>query len=163
MIEIWKDVKGYEGLYKVSNKGNIKSFYKSKTRILKPSKDKDGYLRIDLYKDGKSKTFQLHRLIAIEFIPNPENKPEVNHINEDKTKNNIENLEWATHRENINHGTRTQKCSKEVYQYDIEGNLIKKWTSTAECGRNGFTQGIVAACCRGELKAHKNYIWKYAI
>ena len=112
IAEIWKDVQGYEGLYQVSNLGRVKSLgrfvdklkchYWQEEKILKPRKNHYGYLRFNLYKDGKTKTFSVHRLVAVAFIPNPENKPQIDHINADKTNNTVNNLRWVTCKENIN-------------------------------------------------------------
>ena len=102
IAEIWKDIQGYEGLYQVSNLGTVKSCYFRKSeKILKPRKNHYGYLRFNLYKNGKSKTISAHKLVAVTFIPNPENKPQVDHINAVKTDNTIENLRWVSAKENI--------------------------------------------------------------
>ena len=181
MKEIWKDKKDYEGHYQVSNLGRAKSLDRyikgkghslqfKKGRILKPMKDSNGYLKVRLCNGEKSKTFNLHRLVAEAFIPNPNNYKEVNHKDENKTNNVVTNLEWCDKKYNQNYGTRNKrisekmtngKLSKPVLQYDLEGNFIKEWKSTAECGRNGFNQGAVSACCLGKLKKSKNFIWKY--
>ena len=112
IAEIWKDVQGYEGLYQVSNLGSIKSLgrfvdklkchYWQEEKILKLRKRVDGYLNVILSKKGKTKTFSVHRLVAMTFISNPENKPEVDHINAIKTDNSVNNLRWASHKENMN-------------------------------------------------------------
>ena len=110
MEEIWRDIEGFEGLYQVSNFGRIKRVTTGK--ILKGDKNNDGYLRVKLYKNNTKSNKSIHRLVAEAFIPNPENKPQVNHINEDKTNNSLDNsldnLEWMTAKENINHGTRNK-------------------------------------------------------
>ena len=175
--EIWKtavyDGELYEGLYKVSNWGRILSLdyrHTGKPGLMNPGENTDGYLRVNLHKNGETNLCYVHRLIAETFLPNPENKPEVNHIDEDKTNNRVENLEWKNHRDNCNHGTRNErigktstngKLSKKVLQLSLSGELIREWESTQECGRNGFNQGAVAACCRGEQKTHKGFRFMY--
>lgn len=107
--EVWKDIKGYEGLYQISDYGRIKSFYRTTThtRILKERTHRDGYLYVGLYKNGKTTTAKSHRLVALYFIPNPENKPQVNHKDGNKLNNNVENLEWCTAAENARHAVDT--------------------------------------------------------
>lgn len=170
MMEIWKDIKGYEGKYQISNLGNVKSLKDSRgnfrEKLLKLQKDTKGYLRIQLFKNGKGETKKVHRLVAEAFIPNPNNLPEVNHIKEFEKDNNIvENLEWVTSKQNSNHGTRNYRMGKShsrtVYQYSINGDFIKMWPSTMECGRNGFDRGHVGECCLGKRKTHNGYIWSY--
>ena len=168
MLEIWKDIKGYEGLYQVSNLGNLMSlnYYRSgKPGLLIPVEDKDGYLQVTLCKDRKKKTFFIHRLVAEAFILNPENLPFVNHKDEDKTNNSVDNLEYCTHEYNINYGTHNERIakalSKPVLQLSLSGDLIREWPSTMECGRNGFAQSAVARCCRGEKPQYKGFRWMY--
>ena len=162
--EIWKDIKDYEGLYQVSNWGRVKSI-KFGDKILKASKASNGYLMVVLRKNNQSKSFTVHRLVAEAFLENPDNLPCVNHKDECKTHNWLSNLEFCSYKYNTNYGTaiekQTKKRSKIVLQYDLNGNLIKEWKSASECGRNGFNQGNVSACCRGEKPQYKNYIWKY--
>ena len=118
MIEEWRDIKGYEGKYQISNLGRIKSLknckgnYREKILDIKP--DNRGYIRAFLYKNGKCKPYQVHRLVALHFIPNPNNYPIINHKDEDKTNNNVENLEWCTYQYNNNYGTRNKKCSEKM-------------------------------------------------
>lgn len=173
--EYWKPVVGYEGLYEVSNWGRVKSVkrlvksprgYRTVCeRILKPTKDSHGYLCVSLHKEGKMKFVKIHRLVAEAFLDNTDNLPCVNHKDENPLNNVVSNLEWCTYKYNNNYGTARQrmaeKQSKPVLQYDLECNFIKEWKSTRECKRNGFNQGHIAACCRGERKTHKGFIWKY--
>ena len=179
IIEEWRtaiyDGILYEGLYKVSNLGRILSLnYKNtgKAELMTPVERKDGYSVVGLWKNRKSKTCLVHRLVAQTFLPNPDNLPEINHIDENKENNRVENLEWCTSEYNNNYGTRNEraakantngKCSKKVLQFTLDGIFIREWPSTNECGRNGFNQTKVSACCRGERKTHKGYIWKYKI
>ena len=159
--EYWKPVVGYEGLYMVSNFGRVKSFRFGKERIMKLVPNRCGYLCVNLYKNNIKKSYKVHRLVAEAFLPNPYNLTEVNHRDENKLNNNVDNLEWCTNEYNINYGTRTERYSKPVLQYTLDGEFVGEWPSARECGRNGFNQGSVSACCRGELKTHKGYIWKY--
>ena len=172
--EIWKDIVGFEGLYEISSKGRVKSLEREidtkwgntrplKGRILKPQLDKYGYLYVHLFKDKKNYHKTIHRLVATAFIPNPNNYPQVNHKDEDKTNNCVENLEWCDNTYNINYGTRTEKAAnskcKTVYQYDLEGNLVKKWNSLKEIPYN---KGNISMCCNGKLKTAYGYKWSYA-
>lgn len=172
-IEKWKtavyDGIIYEGLYKVSNWGRILSLnYKNtgKAKLMNPSTNTDGYFFVILSKNKETKTCLVHRLVAETFLENPEGKPEVNHIDEDKTNNRVENLEWKTHRDNLNHGTRNERSakarSKKVLQLSLSGDFIKEWPSTNECGRNGFNKGAVWLCCNGKKPQYKGFKWCYA-
>ena len=120
--EYWKPVVGYEGLYEVSNWGRVKSIkrivksprgYRTVCeRTLKPTKDSHGYLCVSLYKEGKMKFVKIHRLVAEAFLDNPDNLPQINHKDEDKTNNHVNNLEWCDAKYNSNYGTRTERLSK---------------------------------------------------
>ena len=167
-MEEYKEIKGYEGLYWISNLGNVKSKY----RVKKPSIDKDGYYIVNLSKEGKSKSFYLHRLLAIHFIPNPNNYPQVNHIDEDKLNNNLDNLQWCTLEQNHNFGTRNKRTgetqrnsiskSKPVLQFDLDNNLISEYPSINEVQRQlGFFQNNIVKCCKGKSKQAYGFIWKY--
>ena len=102
MRERWKDIEGYEGIYKVSNFGNVYSFISNKNLSVQPTAN-NGYPMVDLFKDKQSKMMLVHRLVATAFIPNPKQKPQVNHIDHDRANNDVSNLEWCTPSENIKH------------------------------------------------------------
>ena len=175
--EVWKDIKGYEGLYQVSNLGRVKSLahvtirkngskLPVKERILKPSTTPDGYLRVELFRSGKRKIMNIHRLVYEVFHKNPENKPCVNHIDENKTNNMASNLEWCTAKENCNHGTRNKRIAKSknksVAQYTPNGKLIKIWQSILEVEKHlGFSHGNISKVTRGKQKTAYGYVWKY--
>ena len=177
MSEVWRDVKGYEGLYQVSSDGRVKSLERTyidkigreryvKERILKPVIDRYGYLLVSLYAGGKQKNHTVHRLVCEAFHENPDYKPQVNHINEIKTDNRASNLEWATARENSNFGTRNERLgkarSKPVAQYAQDGELIKVWPSTMEVERQaGFSNGNISQAANGKYKHAYGFIWKY--
>lgn len=173
-MEEWKDIEGYEGLYQVSNKGRVRSLNYNHTRKVKNLSlvvVKNGYIIVGLVKNGKTTRKYVHRLVAETFIPNPNHYGCVNHKNEDKTLNSVENLEWCDHRYNDNYGTRNDRIrtfarnredqSKKVYQYTLDGDLVRIYQSTRECGRQGFQQSNVQRCCTGEHKQHKGYKWSY--
>jgi len=180
--EIWRDIKDYEGLYQVSNMGRVKSLertitrkngrkYSVKEQILQPTKNFNGYLLVNLYDNSsKMKKIYIHRLVCEAFYENSQNKPEVNHINEDKTDNRACNLEWVTRKENLTHGTRPARIakanvknkSKSVGQYTRDGRLIKVWQSTMEVQRQlGFDNSYIGKAARGKIKTAYGYVWKY--
>ena len=171
-MEIWEDIEGYEGIYQVSSLGRIKRLYKNgKERILKLRSDRDGYLNVGLCKEGRVKSRGVHRLVAQAFIPNPDNKSQVNHRDENKSNNKVENLEWVTGKENINYGTRTERSGKSqtndkkrsqpIYGINIKTNERIEFPSTREAQRNGFSSGHIVDCLKGRRKSHKCYKWFY--
>lgn len=159
-MEIFTNIYGYEGLYQVSNLGNVKSLnylHTGQEKILSPAFDKDGYLFVQLCKNGEAKNYRVHRLVAQAFLPNPNNYPCINHKDENKLNNNVDNLEWCT----IQYNNEYSKA-KQVGQYDLNGNLIATWKSTMEIQRQlGFRNGNISNCCLGKIKTAYGYIWKY--
>lgn len=179
MEEIWKDIKGYEGLYQVSNMGRVKAINKEKT--LKLIKCTNGYLKIGLYKNRKPKTFLVHRLVAQAFIDNTKKYPCVNHKDENKTNNYANNLEWCSIKQNNSYGNRSNKAIKNtdykkiaeknkkvqgrsVLQIDKDTDeIINTFHSIAEAERKFSTaQGNICRCCNGKYKIAYGYKWRYA-
>ena len=165
-IEVWKDVFGYEGLYQVSNIGRVKSLKYGKERILKPLKDGGGYIFVHLCKNGERKMYKIHRLVAFTFLTNPQNLSDVNHKDEDKTNNSVQNLEFCDKKYNCNFGTRNQriaeKHSKPVLQFTKSGEFVREWKSGMDVQKNlGYTQTNISACCLGKYKSAYGFVWKY--
>ena len=173
MMEQWKEIAGYEGLYEVSDIGMVKSFKYGKERILKPGKNNKGYLQVCLSKDGKHKTLTVHRIVAEAFIPNPDNLDTVNHKDEDKTNNFASNLEWMSMKDNINYGTHSKrvgeaninhpKKSKVVQMFDKKTcELLATFPSLMEAVRvTGISKGNISLCCNGNRKSAGGYVWRY--
>ena len=159
-------IKGDENIkdvYYVTEKGEVLSYAnnalgrRKKPKKLSQTKRTGGYLNVTLLDNGKKpRYFRVNRLVALAFIPNPNNKPYVNHIDEDRTNNNVSNLEWVTPKEN-----NLWSLSKKVYVYNLDGELIKIYNYARECVKDGFNQGHVCACCRGEERTHKKHIFSY--
>lgn len=168
-MEIWKDVNGYEGLYQISSYGKLKRFGTNK--LIKPIVCTNGYLEFALWKNGKRKVILSHRLVAIHFLENPNNLPEINHLDENITNNNMENLAWCTSKENSNYGNRNNKVRetkrkyfKKIAQYDLQDNLIE----THECiesaaksvhGDPSFISRV-AKCEKHRYSAY-GYYWEF--
>lgn len=162
MQEEWKDIEGYEGLYKVSSFGRIKSLYGGEERIMKQANHGHGYLMCALTKNGKLKSFTVHRLVAKAFIPNPSNLPQVNHIDENKENNRVDNLEWCDGKYNYFYGNHVAQFCKKIAQYDLDGNFIQSFQSAKEVERTlGFAQQNISSCCRGKLEKAYGYKWKF--
>lgn len=166
--EIWKDIKGYEGLYQISNLGRVKSLEricfqsplkkrKINEKIMKFDKSsKAGYIRISLNKDGNKKKYSVHRLVAQTFIPNPHNYPQINHIDENKQNNNINNLEWCTVKYNNNYGSRKGLNFKKIIQFDTIGNKIAIYESINEASRKtNITRCCISNCLNKKQKTSR--------
>lgn len=196
-MEIWKDIDGYEGLYQVSNLGNVKSlmfgpknrpYLQNHPKLLKLAKSSTGYTHVQLYKDGKSSTKLVHKLVANAFIPNPLSKPEVNHLDANRANNVVENLEWVTHSENLLYAIKignrkpsrrsshmsiakskalpckksvpVRNNKKQVLQYTPDGIFVKKWNSIAEIEEfYKCNRTGITNCLSGKNKTSINYRW----
>lgn len=175
--ELWKQIEEYPN-YEVSNLGRVKS----KSRQVKRKNDRNyiikekilkqeissGYYRVGLFANNQITHKFVHRLMAQTFIPNPNNFPEINHKDENKLNNNINNLEWCTSKYNCNYGTRTkrihEKTKKPVIQYDLNNNFIKRWDSATEAAISlkKINGASINSCCKGKYKQMYGYIWRYA-
>ena len=191
-VEIWKSVVGYEGLYECSNLGNIRSLNYRHTNTIKNlslSLSKDGYIKVHLWKNCKGKVLAVHKLVAEAFVPNPNNKPQIDHINTDKTNNTVwlnedgsvnyekTNLRWVTKKENINNPLTIKHLSetkignenaKSIYravlQYTKDGKLIKEWASMNSAARElKINRSGIHSCCNGRnrCKSYGGYVWRY--
>lgn len=168
MKEIWKDVEGYEGLYQVSNFGKVKSLnynHTGKEKLLSQTLQA-GYFHTIFFKNGKSKTPSIHRLVAVAFIPNPQNLPCVNHIDGNKFNNCVDNLEWCTVKENTYHAVYTGLIqSKRVCQYSKDGKLLNTFVNAREAERQtGIRHNNIYLCCNNtpRYKTAGGFVWKFA-
>jgi len=165
MVEVWEDIKRLNGKFKISNKGRIKN--KKTNYVLKQNINKYGYCRVRLSIGKVKVTLMIHRAVAMAFIPNPNNKKTVNHINGVKTDNNIDNLEWCSQKENVRHawdiGLATLDGLKiPVIMYSLDGKELETFESTREAGRKfKIGNSHISACCKGQRKTAGGYKWKY--
>lgn len=161
-LENFVDIQGYEGFYKINTSGDVLSVRSGK--LLKAGKNKQGYMNVVLSKDGKAKTHKVHRLVALAFIPNPNNYPFINHKDENKTNNRVENLEWCNHSMNLVHAYRNglNKNERPVERL-LDGKVVEHYRSAAEAEKEGFQRRLIAKCCKGKRKHHGGFEWRYAI
>lgn len=179
MKEIWKDIAGYEGLYQVSNFGNVMSLNYRRmgySKLLTPKCNNSGRLWVELANNGKTAPLQIHRLVAVAFIPNPNNLPQVNHKDENPKNNKVDNLEWCTGEYNIRYYyerhpdhwrkriDRDVKLDKPVLQYSKDGTeCIAEWVSIYEVYRiNDWKTSSIRECCEGKRKTAYGFKWRYA-
>lgn len=184
MIEEWRPVVGWEGLYEVSSLGRVRSVkrvvvckdgkaYCRKERMMSLRKNAFGYLRVKLSKDGNSKLFMTHRLVAGAFVPNTENLPFVNHKDEVKSNNRYDNLEWCTRLYNTRYGTNIErirkshinnkKLSKSVSKCNLSGIVLETYPSMSEAARQNYlSEAKISLCCQKKRKTHGGYKWKLA-
>ena len=190
-MELWKDIKGFEGYYQVSNYGNVRGITRHdgcgrrirKGQLIKPKLKRNGYLEVGLTKKGqKKKFFTVHRLVAEHFIDNPKHKSQVNHIDCNKQNNNVNNLEWVTQRENMRHAKEhgllgnvpkgknhpfygkcgaQSKSAKPVIRYDPKTGETKIYKAKILAKEDGFDVTSISKCCHGKLKTHKGYKWYF--
>lgn len=174
--EVWKDVVGYKGYYQVSNLGRIRTVgrvvsacYKSRQfiqgRIICPNRFPKGYLGCTLYKNGSQKLRYIHRLVAEAFIPNPNDLPQINHIDEEKSNNHVDNLEWCTASYNSSYGSRNDTNSLPVLQYSLEGEVIAEFPSIKQASEaTGLSESTIMRCCRyGYQRARRKnkFDWRF--
>jgi len=180
-IEIWRPIKGYEGLYEVSNFGQVRNLNhrkENKLRIKTPQVSRNGYLTIALFKGGVGRRFFVHRLVAVAFIKNPHNLPEIDHIDTNRINNRVENLRWVTRSENhLNEITRGRNSAawvemwksgrmdhnkKRVIQLTRDGDFVKEWESASAAARGvGAPRPAIIMACSGSKKSCRGYIWIY--
>lgn len=174
--ENWLPIKGYEDLYEVSDQGNVRSidrmifqqgrFQRYKGSVISPFKNNGGYLCVRISKDNKKKSFTVHRLVAEAFIPNPNNLPQINHKNEDKTCNSVENLEWCDCRYNLMYGTlpekRKSRCCQTICMYDKHGRFVRSIRSARDAERElGISHSTILDCCKGKAYSAGGFIWRF--
>lgn len=177
--EVTKDIKGYEGVYAVTSEGRIWSY--NKKIFLKPRRHTKGYMRVMLFNNNKRKDYYIHRLVANAFLPNPNNKPEIDHINSNRADNRLCNLRWVSKKENRNtehHIKALSKSLKEgktqagakngkataIVQCDKNGKIIRKWDYIKQAAKElNLNSDCISLCCKGKIKQTKGYYFRYLL
>lgn len=177
--EIWNDINGFNGMYMVSNLGRVRSLFRKKSnynqfvtpKIMRASDNGNGYLFVNLTVNNKSKRFYIHRLVASSFIQNPNNYPHINHKDENKHNNCIDNLEWCTPAYNNLYGTAKERGRKtrrdngncrEIDMYDIRGNLIKHYVCAYDMRMDGISRRSAYNVCNGRTRSYKNFVFRFS-
>ena len=165
MVEQFKNTVGYDG-YMVSNLGRV--FSKKTDQFLKQTPNAKGYYRVELCVEGKAKNVAVHRLVAETFLSNPNNLPIINHKDENKQNNCVENLEWCTHIYNSNYGLcqvkKAEHKKKPVLQLSLTtGEIVRRFESLKEAEEHGFNHSNVSACCNGRKKSAYGFCWKLSL
>ena len=181
MKEIWKDIVGYEGSYQVSNSGKVRSLNylgHGKTKELSPGVTRDDYLIVCLSKNNQPKHFTVHRLVATHFLDNHRNKPEVDHIDNDRQNNHVENLRWVTRQENVSHRDKQKRfasnrtllgkfgrehpASKPILQFSDSGEFIAEFSCINEASRKiGISHSQISSVCHGRYRTASGYKWRF--
>ena len=162
--EVLKPIKGYEGIYDISNKGRV---YSVRTRkYLKSKPNTRGYMQVDLCVNGIHKMAFVHRLVADAFLDNPHGYPQVNHKDENILNNQADNLEWCTPLHNLLYGTRVERIvqhhKKAVEQLDMIGNVIRRFESLADAEKLcGYNHANISNCCNGKIKSAYGFRWRF--
>lgn len=165
----WRAIKGFEGKYEVSSDGRVRSLNYMRRGYPKELIPNiiHGYERVMLYEKSKYKCFSVHRLVAMTFIPNPNNYPCINHKDENKQNNNVDNLEWCTQYYNVHYGSGLQRLSNKAKKKPLEqlkdGVVVKRWESISEAMRAGYTWSSISKVIKGKWTHYKGYQWQYAI
>jgi hypothetical protein len=165
--EKWVDIVGYEGLYSISNLGRIASHHRDECRILHPTTHRTNrYSYVNLCRNGIAKLFRVHVLVAKHFLPNPNSLLEVNHKDEDKSNNRVDNLEWCSRQYNINYGTGRErqrvKMCKPVVQYSKTGTHIRSYDSISQASQIvGSSVSTIVNCCKQRKPSAGGFVWRY--
>lgn len=174
MEEIWKEVEEFNGAYLISNKGRLKSVKRGikwngtirhqEDKIMSQVINKSGYIEYQITYNGKHYSRKAHRLVAMAFIPNIDNKPFINHKDGIKTNNNVNNLEWCTNRENVQHAYNNELIhkAKAILQFTKDGKFLRRWKNSSEITRElGIGKTTIHAACKRKNHQTKGYIWRY--